>query len=428
VTPKTLRVLLATDAFPPMCGGSGWSTYELARGLRESGHEVLVVQPRPGTPAGTGSTSYDGFPVTVIGLHAPAVPFLRSYFKNERLYPRLGRQLATLAGEHGIHVIHGQHVLTAPSAVRAGALCRVPVVCTVRDYWPVCYWADLIHDRGADHLCPACSEAGMLRCVRPRAGAAWPLAVPFIPYMRRNLAAKRAALARADAIVAVSSAIARDLRVRAPELAGSRLEIIPNPVDVTSIVRAATAAARPLPEPYAVYAGKLEPNKGAQYLVPALAAARLPWLTVVVGDGSLRHELERRAREADVPLRVLGWRPRNEALAWVAHADLLAFPSHGPESLSRVLLEAGALGVPVAAMDTGGTRDIVRHEETGLLSDSPAQFACDLDRLARDEPLRRRLGQAARDHVSSRFAAREVAARVARLYADLVNQRTAGRG
>ena len=29
-----MRLLIATDVFPPICGGSGWSAYELARGLR----------------------------------------------------------------------------------------------------------------------------------------------------------------------------------------------------------------------------------------------------------------------------------------------------------------------------------------------------------------------------------------------------------
>ena len=45
------HVLLVTDAFPPVSGGSGWSTYELARGLRAHGDRVTVLRPRPGTPA-----------------------------------------------------------------------------------------------------------------------------------------------------------------------------------------------------------------------------------------------------------------------------------------------------------------------------------------------------------------------------------------
>ena len=47
-----MNVLLATDAFPPVCGGSGWSTFELARGLRRRGHSVTIVQPRPGRSEG----------------------------------------------------------------------------------------------------------------------------------------------------------------------------------------------------------------------------------------------------------------------------------------------------------------------------------------------------------------------------------------
>ena len=62
-----MRVLMATDAFPPGCGGSGWSTYELARGLRDRGHEMTIVMPRVGTTtAGPERDAFDGFrPVTV---------------------------------------------------------------------------------------------------------------------------------------------------------------------------------------------------------------------------------------------------------------------------------------------------------------------------------------------------------------------------
>ena len=40
-----MRILIATDAFPPTSGGSGWSTYELARGLRAAGHGYLSSRP-----------------------------------------------------------------------------------------------------------------------------------------------------------------------------------------------------------------------------------------------------------------------------------------------------------------------------------------------------------------------------------------------
>ena len=107
------------------------------------------------------------------------------------------------------------------------------------------------------------------------------------------------------------------------------------------------------------------------------------------------------------------------------HATLLAFPSYGPESLSRVLIEAAAIGVPIAAMNTGGTRDILRHRSTALLSDDPAGFARDLSELAHDERLRHALAHAARVDVRSRFAAPSVVGQVEAVYRQLVSPEAA---
>lgn len=418
-----MRILIATDAFPPVCGGSGWSTYELARCLRARGHEVLVVQPRQKQPHDTLSDEYDGFRVDTIPFRAPNVPYLRNYCKNERLYAILEPRLREIIRHNGIDIVHAQHVLTSPPAVVAARTEGVPVVCTVRDYWPVCYWSDLIYDYASEQLCPACSPYMMTRCIRPRAGRAWPLAVPLIPYMLANLSRKQRALARADAVVAVSSAIARDLRARAAELSDTRIETIPNPVDVAAVRAAAGGSSVPLASPYAIYVGKLARNKGVSKLLTALDHAHIDWPVVIVGDGPERAQLEAAARQSGRDIRFTGWLPRAQALTWLCHSALLIFPSHGPESLSRVLLEAGALGLPIAAMNTGGTTDIVMHEETGLLSTTAEQLGADVGRLARDAALRARLGAAIRRHVDAAFEAQSVAARVEALYADLLRGR-----
>jgi glycogen synthase len=416
-----VRVLLVTDSFPPSCGGSGWSTYELARGLRVRGHDVDIVQPRPGGP-GRLERSYDGFAVEEMGATAPDVPFLRNYFKNERLWRQLDRRLRSRLSAGAYDLVHAQHVLTTVPSVRAGHARAVPVVATVRDYWPVCYWSDLILDPAGDALCPACTPGNMSRCIRPRAGAAWPLALPLVPYMRRNLARKQKGLADADAVIAVSAAIAADLAARAPGLARTRIAQIPNPVDVTAIRQAAEAARPPMDGPYVLFSGKLEVNKGADLLVRVAAASRLECPLVVVGDGELRPSLEAEARTAGVDLRFTGWLPREAAFAWVRHATALVFPSRGPESLSRVLLEAAAIGVPVAAMDTGGTRDIVRPGETGLLSRTAAALAVDLARLVSDPALSARLAEGARRHIEVHFDQPAVVARVEALYQEVVDR------
>jgi glycogen synthase len=413
-----VKILLPTDSFPPNCGGSGWSTYELARGLRARGHEVLVVQPRPGQMRATGR-EYDGFEVEEVAAPAPPIPYVRNYFKNERLWQQLQDVLSDRIARQSCDIVHAQHVLTTVPAIRAARTRATPVVATVRDYWPVCYWSTLIIDPSRDMLCPACTVANMTQCVGPRAGAAWPAALPLIPYMRRNLSTKRSTLADADAVIAVSSAIARDLRARAPELRHTRIEQIPNAVDVDGI-RNAASGSRPLEGPYLLFSGKLEINKGADLLVRVArdAALRLP--LVIVGDGQLRSTIEADARAAGLEVRVTGWLRREDALRWVGHAAALVFPSRGPESLSRVLLEAAALGVPIAAMDTGGTSDIMRHEETGLLSKAPDGLARDLARLVAEPALAARLGAAARAHVERMFNPSAVVDRTVALYTDLV--------
>jgi glycogen synthase len=420
------RVLLVTDAFPPVAGGSGWSTYELARGLRARGDTVVILRPRPGTPAGLRlvAGAHDGFDVHELGSPSPPIPFLRNYVKNERLAVRLAPIVAGLVRAHRLEVVHGQHLLSTPGAIGGARAAGVPAVATIRDYWPVCYWSDLIHDRSTAALCPACSAGMMTRCVRAHAGAAWPATLPFIPYMRANLAWKAETLAKADAIVAVSSTMARDLVARAPALAARRVEVIPNPVDFATLDRArASAPPADLPRPYAIYVGKLAPNKGIAHLIPAVLAARLMWPLVVVGDGPDRTALEGAARASGLDVRFTGWLDRDATLARVAHAAALVFPSHGPESLSRVLLEAGGLGVPVAAMDTGGTRDVVVHGETGLLSTTPDGLGADLARLAADPDLRAGLGAAARAHVQARFSAPAVVERIAAVYASVIAER-----
>jgi glycogen(starch) synthase len=420
-----VRILIATDSFPPNCGGSGWSTFELARGLRARGHDVLVVQPRVGRRSAS-SRDYEAFTVREIPVVAPDVPFVRNYFKNERFYRQVAPVLQEIIAEARIDLVHAQHVLTTPPSVAAGRASRVPVVATVRDYWPVCYWSDLIFDRSSDELCPACTPGMMTRCVRPRAPHAWPFALPLIPYMRANLARKRRALAGADAVIAVSSTIEQDLRRRAPELADATIVRIPNPVDCDAVVAQAEAGPAPVQGPYAIYAGKLAPNKGVSKLIPAVALARLPWPLIVVGDGPDREAVEQTARAMGQDVRFTGWLRRDEVLRWLRHASLVVFPSHGPESLSRVLLEASVLGRPIAAMDTGGTRDIVLHEETGLLSKTVDELASHIARLVAEPDVAAAFGAAARQHVREHFDAPRVVERIDTLYMRLLETPSRG--
>jgi len=252
------------------------------------------------------------------------------------------------------------------------------------------------------------------------AGAAWPIASAAIPYMRANLRLKRAGLRDAGAIIAVSGSVAADLRARAPELAHTRIESIPNPVDVARVRQAADLAGRPLSSSYVVFVGKLARNKGVDALIDVVRRADIGVPLIVIGDGPERSHLEQAAAAAGRDVRVLGWLDRDEVFRWLRHATALVFPSLWKEPLSRVLIEATGLGVAVAAMDTGGTAEIVVHGETGLLSRSPGELADDLARLVADEALRARLSAGAARRADTMFDVPIVLARVEALYRELI--------
>ena len=413
-----MRILIATDAFPPISGGSGWSTYELARGLRARGHDIFIV--RTYSERDPVPSEYDGFAVTGFPAFAPPVPFLRNYVRNERLYQRLSRHLAELIAKEKIDVIHAQHVLTGPASVMAAQRAGIPSVCTVRDYWPVCYWGDVLADPRVGVVCPGCSAGAMTQCLRPRTGLAWPATLPMIPYMRANLRRKQTTIADADVIVAVSAHVASALRNGVPEFERTRIEVVANGVDVRSVRAEADATRRPMSEPYALFVGKLTKNKGAHTLVDVAAMARLEMPLVVIGDGPERESIEQSGKTTQRDVKVLGWKDRRDVFQWLRHAELLIFPSVWPEPLSRVLIEASALSAAIAAIDTGGTADIIVNEETGLLSNSVARLAKDVARLASDASLRTRLGDAAAKRAAAHFDIPVVIGRMEALYQQLI--------
>jgi glycosyltransferase involved in cell wall biosynthesis len=103
---------------------------------------------------------------------------------------------------------------------------------------------------------------------------------------------------------------------------------------------------------------------------------------------------------------------------FLAGVDVLAAPSTFGEGVPRVVLEAGASGVPVVASDVPGTREVVRDGETGFLvpPGDPVALAARIEEFALDPVLRARLGAAARERVSRDFDRGVILERYAALY------------
>jgi glycogen(starch) synthase len=366
-----MRIVLPTEVFPPKAGGAGWSARALALGLKDAGHDVSVI-----TTAAGPERERD---VPVIRLESAGGPFRRG--RESELFRKALSEMASQAD-----IIHAQHSLSALGALKLSP--RHKVVVTVRDHWPVCFWSTRI-SQGA--LCPQCSTPGMLRCIKGRLPV---MSAPVaIPYMKWDLADKRRALSEADAAIAVSQSIAVELRAAHIP----RVHVLPNMVDAQEV--AAIAAEPPkvaLPDRFLLFVGKLEANKGAQHLIHAVARCRASLPLVILGSGSHESQVRAEAAALGVEVATPGWAERDDVLRAMKRATALVFPSTWPEPFSRVLLEALALGTPIAAMDTGGTSELIENDVSGLLARDRDELGDAVGRIVHDGNVRTRLTEGAR--------------------------------
>jgi glycosyltransferase involved in cell wall biosynthesis len=157
----------------------------------------------------------------------------------------------------------------------------------------------------------------------------------------------------------------------------------------------------PLPEqPAALFVGVLELYKNIDGLAAAwrLAAPRLENAELrIVGTGARADVVEQLLRDSPAQTHWVSELSSEEVAAELDRATCLVLPSRR-EGLPRVVVEALCRGRPVVGANTGGTPDLVRDGENGVLADpdDPAALAEALVRVLSDRLFAERLGDAAR--------------------------------
>jgi glycogen(starch) synthase len=209
----------------------------------------------------------------------------------------------------------------------------------------------------------------------------------------------------ADAIVAVSEALRRDI-----------VELYPDTEPRTSVIYNGLIAperpASPLPvdPPTLLCLGRVVPEKGFDLALQALALLRptFPGVRLIVaGDGPERPALERLSETLDLQALVefTGWIPPEGVPGLLDRTTVVVMPSRWREPFGLVALQAGQMARPIVASAVGGLPEIVIQGETGLLVDneSPAAVANAIASLLTEPERAARMGQAARRHVTARF-------------------------
>ncbi len=240
-------------------------------------------------------------------------------------------------------------------------------------------------------------------------------------------------IVRCSDLVLVSTDLERHDLVNRYGADESRIEVVAPGVDHDVFRPGDRRAERrqlglPLDAGVVLFAGRIQPLKGAELAVRAVAELGDPRaVLVVVGypsgpDGA--RELARlhalaRAHGIESRVRFVGAVPHDALASYYRAADVCVVPSRS-ESFGLVALEAASCGTPVVASAVGGLQSIVADGVTGYLVDSrePHAYAAVVAKLLGDEAHASEMGAAAAS-AARRYSWHITAARLRRLFGDI---------
>ncbi len=177
--------------------------------------------------------------------------------------------------------------------------------------------------------------------------------------------------------------------------------------------------------------GRITPIKGHVFFLQAIARVVRIFQNVkilIIGDapgdkpeylGNLKALVKR--LEIGRFVEFLG--TRQDIPRVMSELDLLVLPSLGQEAFGRVIIEAGASGVPVIATRLGGAVDIIENEKTGILvkPGDIVELVDSIVRLLKDRGLARNLAAEARMKVEREYSLERMTNDTIKLYREAVD-------
>ena len=183
-------------------------------------------------------------------------------------------------------------------------------------------------------------------------------------------------------------------------------------------------------EPVVLLASRMLWDKGVGLFVEAAKRLRDSGVAarfVLVGESDPGNpnavpteQLQRWQREGGIEW----WGRREDMPRVLADCAIFCLPSSYGEGVPKVLIEAAACGRPIVTTDWPGCREVVRHEENGLLVPvgDVSALARALSRLLVDRVKRARMGRRGREIAESEFAVEKVVSQTLAIYEELLNR------
>lgn len=235
----------------------------------------------------------------------------------------------------------------------------------------------------------------------------------------RQFHAQNAMFRLCDCVVSNSQAAAE--RLRRAGLAPEKLTVIANGISEDFFKKASPVLP---PDPAVVRVGLIsrmnhqDKHHDVFIRVAARLAPQFPQLRfVLAGDGPLRPDLESLVQQLDLSSRIIFLGDCRDVPAVLAALDVSVLPSSS-ESLSNVIMESMAAGLPVVASDAGGNPELVQDGTTGFLfpCGDEERFTKALQVLVTRPELRKQFGNSARAVAQAEYAIPRVRSQYQDLY------------
>ncbi len=228
-------------------------------------------------------------------------------------------------------------------------------------------------------------------------------------------------LKNADRVITTSTALA-EIISKECKIPISEVSIIPRGVDADDFENQPWDRVE---RNLILFAGRLEEGKGVRYIIEAMRYVfkEIPDAKLIIaGDGPRRGEFERLAKEIDPKnVEFLGKIPHEEMSEWYGKCNVFVMHSKF-EPFGAVTVEAMASARPVIASRTGGSIDIVKNNETGILVEfgDVKGIADAIIKILKDEELAKSMGEKGRRRIEDEYSWKREADRIEKIYKELV--------